>query len=109
MHQHSTNPGQAYNTTLTATLRRSQPPKHADAEPTKQGAHAEGQNTNNPNQRRGLPGGTDDNPSPAPPHHAQPERRAGTNTARPTMRRATHQHSTAHHEAGPTTTQHTRP
>ena len=42
-------------------------------------------------------------------NHAQPPRGAGSDTARPTMRQATHQHSRPDHEGGPTTTQHTRP
>ena len=56
-------------------------------------------------QRRSAGSTDDDNPSPAPPHHAKSLRRAGTNTARPTMRRATHQHSTPNLEGGTTRTQ----
>ena len=59
---------------------------------------------------RRPPGGThDDNPRPAPPHHAQPSRRTGTNTACPTMRGATHWLSTPHHEGGHAAKEHGRP
>ena len=45
----------------------------------------------------------------APPHHAQPPRRTGANTACPTMRGATHRHSTPLHEGGHAAKQHGRP
>ena len=46
----------------------------------------------------------DDNPNQTP-----PPRQAGTNTARPSERGATHQHSTPHHEGGHKPTQHAPP
>ena len=51
----------------------------------------------------------DDKPSQTPLHHAPPPQPKGTNTARPTMRGATQQHSTPHHEGGHKSTQHAPP
>ena len=97
-HQHSTNPGQANNTSRTATRPPINQPKHTD----RKGAKTTPNQQNKPRmalakaqptrkQRRRLAGGTDDdNPSPAPPHSGQPRLWAGTNTARSTMRLAMH-------------------
>ena len=97
--------------------RRPRPPKHADRKaakttPNKQNkprmalAQTPPQARPTRTQRR-PPGGThDDTSSQAPPHHAQPPRRTGTNTARPTMRGATRRHSTPHHEGGHAAKQH---
>ena len=124
-HQHSTNPGQPNNTApagyLTANhshpntptvrgRRRRQTNKTSGAWRRlnkRRGAPANTPPTRT--ERRQSPGGTYNNPTPAPPYQAQPPRRAVTNTARPTTRRATHQHSTPHHEGGPTTMQHAWP
>ena len=114
----STAPNLAKQTTQPRTQpdRRPQPTKNADRKEAKTTMNQQNKLRMAPaktpptrTQQRRSAGGTDDNPSLAPPHHAQPPRQAGTNTARPTMRGATHQHSTPNHEGGPTTTQHARP
>ena len=98
--------------------RRPQPPEHADRKAARMMLNQQNKLRMAPaktprtrTRRCRLPGGTDDNPSPAPPHHAQPLWRAGTtmHTARPTMRRVTRQHDTPHHGGEHTPTHHAPP